>query len=871
MTRRVGLLLAMLGLLVLPATVGAHLLDHAPPSFNAQAPPSPEFMSGGEDADWELVATLPTGNPHTDLDFFTHGGDTYASVGTLGNGPNAGGQTIARLTEGGEVKPRVVSSHPSASCLSNPEAALGLQHDVEASPKGGTILNTFNPAANGGEAQILVDATDAEGRCHDQGVGGLVEAPRGGLEIIDVAELLNPTDDGLTSELGLTSHVGESHTVNVDPRRPHIAYSVTSDAVSVRDTDGDGTPDKRENEIEGDNDQFDLDGFEVVDMSSCMYFPAGTSVQQKRDACKPQVYRYRYPRLSMSQGHTNKATVYGCHELELYPDDRLTCGSGAALIVLDMKGAFDDNGTPNDFTDDRLNGTPLNCTRRDSSTAVPGFGTTAKVTDCVDGTGEGTDDLSVARWLQDGAPSLAGVRHVGTAFHQGRNTSAQDLVNPAFPSTEDIDFNHESEFTTSRRFLLATDERGGGVLPPGASCPTSPADNPNGNGGVHAYRADALDAATPATAGEAFDAYARNSRGEKAIYRATIRTQPQASLCTAHVFQQIPGQNRIFMGWYSQGTQVVDFTENPNGSLDFKEAGYFIPVNANTWVSHVFKAQRNPDGSFTYWGATGDFNLGGQGRSAIDVYKVTLPPPPGPRGGTGRAGEPGAVQTGSGPGGGAGGGPAEGEQCATVSGFRSVGLRRKKRGLRVSFARQSNRKVQVEVFRQTKGRRSITKLKRVKSFRGRKRSFTWNGRGRGVRDGYYVVRFRIGLPDGRADLRRIAVRRKGGRFRVRPAFQRTESCTSLVGAFRLNRPVFGGKQKRALFASFRLNRAADVKLTVTRNGKVVRTTQRRRFAAGSGHTIRLTPKTRRRGDYRVTIGAERGSRTATATLTSRRL
>ncbi len=65
--------MAILGLLVLPSTVGAHLLDHAPPQFQPQTPPAPAFLSGGEDADWELVATIPTGNPHTDLDFFTRG------------------------------------------------------------------------------------------------------------------------------------------------------------------------------------------------------------------------------------------------------------------------------------------------------------------------------------------------------------------------------------------------------------------------------------------------------------------------------------------------------------------------------------------------------------------------------------------------------------------------------------------------------------------------------------------------------------------------------------------------------------------------------------------------------------------------------
>jgi len=845
MRRRAGLLIATVALLALPSTVGAHYLDHAAPAFNPQTPPSPTFISGGEDAEWQLVATLPTGNPHTDLDFFVHGGETYVSAGTLGNGANAGGQTIAQLTQGGEVKPRVIGAHPSASCVSNPSAALGLQHDVEATPKGSTILNTFNPSADGREAQILVDATDNEGRCHDQGAGGLVAAPNGGLEIVDISDPTKP------KEIGLTAHIGEAHTVNIDPKRPHIAYAVTSDAITV--TNG-----KRENEIETDSDRFDLDGFEVVDLSTCMNFPAGTSVQAKRDACRPQVYRYRYPTLEMSQGHTNKGTIYGCHELEIYPEDKLTCGSGGALMTFDMKGAFDDRGTPTTYTDDKPRGTPLPCSVRDTSTATPGFKTGAKVVDCVDGPAPGTDDLTVAKWLAAGAPSLQGVQFLGSAFHQGRNSTEQ-AATPAFPSLQDIDFDHEAEYTTSRRFLLATDERGGGVLPPGASCPTSPADNPNGNGGVHAYRADQLDATTPATAAEAFDAYARNSKGAKAIYRATIRTQPQASLCTAHVMQQIPGQNRIFMGWYSQGTQVIDFTENPDGTLDFKEAGYFTPVNANTWTSQVFKAQRNGDGSFTYWGATGDFFLGAAGRSAIDVYKVTLPPPPVPQGGTGSAGAPGAAAAGT---------PGAEEPCATASGFRSVGVRPRNRGLRFTFARTSSRRAQIDVFRQSRGRQ-IRRLKRVASFRGRRAAFTW--RARRVTAGTYVVRFRVGQADGKADLRRIAVQRRNGRFTVRPPFQRVDSCRSLVGAFRLSRPVFGGRQKRPLYASFRVNEAADVKLTVTYRGRVVRTTTRRRYVAGRQVTVRLTPRQRKRGEYRVTISAERAGRTATATLTSRRL
>ena len=85
------------------------------------------------------------------------------------------------------------------------------------------------------------------------------------------------------------------------------------------------------------------------------------------------------------------------------------------------------------------------------------------------------------------------------------------------------------------------------------------------------------------------------------------------------------------MGWYSQGTQVIDFVENRDGTLDFKEAGWFIPANANEWVSPSSRCEQNADGTFTYCGATGDFSLGEAGRNAIDVYKVTLPAPPKPR------------------------------------------------------------------------------------------------------------------------------------------------------------------------------------------------------------------------------------------------
>ncbi len=627
MKRNLFVVLVTLLVLFAPATAGAHDLDHPAPDFIAPDEPlGTGVNSGGPNADWELITSVATGNPHTDLDFFTQNGETYASVGTLGVGINKGGQTIVRLTDNGEVSAasvEFVSAHPSAFCVSNPANTLGLQHDVEATPKGDVLLNTPNPHADRSDAQLIVDATDNPGRCHDNGANLTVPTyrqdgqPLGGLEIIDITNIQDPV------EIGMTSHIGEAHTVNVDPKRPHIAYSVTSDAVSVSvdddDIDGDGNRTEliRENEDPNDSDRFDLDGFEVIDMSSCMNFAAGTSVDAKRAACRPEVYRYRYPNVRTALGHTNTNATYGCHELEVYPNDRLACGSGAAAVLFDMSEAFRRKGTPNDYTDDVPKGSPLPCRLRPSSSDVVNQ-TGAKVIDCVDSDGDRAADLTVPEWIDMGSPSLTGVEVLGAAHHQGRGGPLD--------STQDIDFNHETELTGSGRFVISTDERGGGVVPPGASCDSVDA-NKQGNGGLHAYAVSRMNNRYPQSRQEAWNSYARTPNGDKAIYRAQIRTGAEPTVCTAHVFQQIPGQNRIFMGWYSQGTQVVDYFENADGTFEWKFAGYFIPENANTWTSHVFKMRQNLNGTYTYWGATGDFLLAGKGRDAVDVYKVTMPRP----------------------------------------------------------------------------------------------------------------------------------------------------------------------------------------------------------------------------------------------------
>jgi hypothetical protein len=866
--RRTALLLGALIALSAAAVASAHeleLFDHPVPARSSTTPPSPVVLAGGDDAEWEMVGTIPTGNPHSDLDFFTVAGDTYMSAGTLGVGPNAGGQNIFRLTEGGVVKPTFVSGHPSAACPGVFTSATGLQHDVEATPKGDAFQQQANPFVAKGDAQLLVDATDASGRCHDNGNFG-AGAPNGGLEYIDV------TDPKAPKEIALTTHIGNAHTVNVDPKRPHIAFDITQDGVSMC-----AATNKPTNEaicpsptapgpLAAQSNA--LDGFEVIDMSSCMYFPAGTTIAQKRERCAPQVFRYRYPDgKKMAASHVYPNNWQSCHEVEIYPDDRLACASITSTILFDLKGAFDDNGTPGNYLDDKPRGTPLPCKKR-PSTSPDGGGlkTGAPVFDCVNGERNGqAQKLNVEEWLKIGAPSLEGVEWLGTVPHMGFDTT-QNIVNTPFDAPRDLVAAHESEISNSGRFVITSDERGGGVVPGGASCSSDGQGAPDyarGNGGLHFFPTGSFTKNVPLKTEQAHALWAKTKDGKPAVYRAPIRTQPQATICTAHVFQQIPGQNRIFMGYYSQGTQVLDFTENADGTVTFKDSGYFIPQNANTWVSHIFKAQRNADGTFTYWGAASDGILPGSGRGAIDVYKVTMPAPPTPAGQR-QAGTPDfplsrirGIEN-----------QAPPQSCTGTSAFEETSVRGRGRRLTFNFVNRGPAAVGVELFRESRGRRIVEQ--RVGRARAGSRTFRFTRR---ITDGHYYARFSTRAANGGADVRRVPLLRRGGRWIVLKPFYRREAC-ALIPSAKLSRSVFGGARRNQLGIAFRLGQASNVSVEVRQGGRLLQRFGRRGYPAA--RTIRLRTrggKRVRRGEVRVIIRAERQrpGRAQTVELTARRL
>ena len=180
--------------------------------------------------------------------------------------------------------------------------------------------------------------------------------------------------------------------------------------------------------------------------------------------------------------------------------------------------------------------------------------------------------------------------------------------------------------------------------------------------------------------------------------------------------------------------------------------------------------------------------------------------------------------------------------CTGDAGFRSVSATPRGKGVRLSFTRRRPGAVKIEVFQVSQGRRVISE-RRVARFRG---SATWNGRGP---DGYYFARFTM---TGK-DVRRIVLRKRNGRFTRVARHYRRGDC-QLLRSFKLERPVFGGRQRTPLRIAYRLTRAAQVTITVVRGKRVV---ARRTTNSAAGRTYRLALRPSARGVYRVRISGRR--------------
>lgn len=557
------------GVVAVQPAAADHLAPPGPHSSNTETTEAGLALGAGT---WAHISNFPP-NPSTDLKFFRENREIYASSGTLGQGDEQHvGQRITQLTtgQGAVVNPTWIADHASANCPTGSTSVTGLQHDAAFA---GAFRRTSRPTSIPGteslDIQLLIDTTDATSRCHD--------TPGGGLEIIDITNVANPR------ELHLTRHRGTSHTTTVDATRPYIVYSDSSD-------------------FNGNN------SLDVVDVRTCLNL-GNMSLADKRTACRPLVYRlgfldpaWTYQRNfhngsgAIDPGPPPNAGPAACHDITAV-GTRLYCAGLRATMILDVAN-LTDPATGN------VRGTPLTCT------LVAGTTTAAMVSNCTGGP---------ANSIDAGAFDFLGtVNHAGldcTMAPAPRN--GQCNSNLLRRSDEDVAISHEADPSPNGQVMFVTDERGGGVVPPGASCSPGP-DNPYGNGGIHAF--DISGAAPGRDPANNFP-YMLTPGGAKAVFIGSS-IAPAPTFCDVHVIQQIPGEQRFVAAYYSQGVKIVDYWINANNRLTFRETSCFLLPGANTWTAESFKVVQNGDGTRTYSIMASDIQRG------IDVYSFRHTPNP---------------------------------------------------------------------------------------------------------------------------------------------------------------------------------------------------------------------------------------------------
>jgi hypothetical protein len=418
-----------------------------------------------------------------------------------------------------------------------------------------TSLQHDSQIATQGKVRLLTDTTDASGRCHDSNGGGI--------EIIDVTHIRNP--DFNPREVHLVRHAGSSHTHTVDTARPWIVYNSSSDFAG-------------------------RNWIDVLDLRTCFGTDKWTLVR-RRDECRPKVYRIQFqPEWTMQRDQDTGELEPGsaaCHDIT-FANNRLYCAGVNATLILDVSGLVGKRG---------INGTPFPCP------VIPGTRTGAMVTDC---SGMGPERTERA----------TGWTFLGTFQHPGRDCAPKPTdnrncnSNNFVRSDQGVSISHEADPTADGRFMFVTDERGGGVVPPGSSCAPG-IDNPYGNGGAHTF-----DISTPSNI-----RYATTPTGEKSVFISDA-VVPAETFCDIHVIEHAPNEQRLLVAYYSQGVKIVDYFIDGAGHVQFRETSSFTLPNANTWAVEDFKVVDNADGTRTYYLAADDIHRG------IDIISWTGTPNP---------------------------------------------------------------------------------------------------------------------------------------------------------------------------------------------------------------------------------------------------
>jgi len=297
--------------------------------------------------------------------------------------------------------------------------------------------------------------------------------------------------------------------------------------------------------------------------------------------------------------------------------------------------------------------------------------------------------------------------------------------------------------------------------------------------------------------------------------------------------------------YFESGTVVVSGIEQ--GLFVLKPRGAAVPTATGTGTD-----TGNGSGNGSGSGSGGGGNTG-SGSGSTSTPNSTPKPTPAPSSATTPNSSPTA--------------------CASSVRFRSVSFARDGRGARLGFNRTGTAPVTVDVFQTSRGSR-VVKERLVARFADETDSVDWNGkanrRGRSVTDGTYFVRYRMRTASG-LETRRLVLRRSRGRFSREPDFYRRATC-DLLPNFKLERPVFGGRNRSSLGIAYKLAEPGRVSVTVLRGKRVVKRFKTR--DVGERYVrLRLSSRGLGRGEYRVRLSARaaKGGKQVTATLTSRKL
>jgi hypothetical protein len=529
------------------------IADHTNPR-TPLAPPRPDNPSSGiprGEGTWEHIKNFPGGANNG----LTGGGTDLEFFSPAGSSDIYGAFGTLGQDDAGSIGQRIIRLTRGSAVEPAWVADHGSAHCTTQNTSV-TGLQHDSQIATQNKVKLLTDTTDAAGRCHDPNGGGI--------EIIDVTKIADP--NFAPREVHIVRFAGFSHTHTVDTQRPWIVYNSSSDFS--------GRP-----------------WIDVMDLRSC-FGSTNWTLAKRRDACRPRVSRIRFQDEWTQQRDQNTGQLEpgsaACHDIT-FAGGRLYCAGVNATLILDVSGIVDRSGA--------IRGTSFPCP------VVNGTRTGAKVTDCGSMEGDRTEQAT-------------GWRFLGTFQHPGRDcgppgTDVRNCnSNNQVRSDEGVSVSHEADPTPDSRFMFVTDERGGGVVPPGSSC--SPGiDNPYGNGGAHAF-----DISDPANI-----RYATTPEGDKSVYISDA-VVPAETFCDIHVIEQIPNEQRFVAAYYTQGIKIVDYFVDGQGHIQFRERASFTLPNANTWAAEQFKTVQNADGSRTYFIAADDIHRG------IDVVRWTGPPNP---------------------------------------------------------------------------------------------------------------------------------------------------------------------------------------------------------------------------------------------------